>query len=161
MRSVLLAHYGGVVKRLLLLVLLLASACKPSTQEQAGKFCARVKPATPIAQDECTQYYVGLRGAAKECIDDCTANSPDGDAFEGCREACMGRSPSVQDVCLAMKRTDIACVSHYVTMQKTEQKKYGCAARCIVRDKNEAACASACGGMPATPMTNDPMAIPQ
>lgn len=144
-----------------ILVLLLLVSCKPSAQEEAGKFCARVKPATPAAAQECTQYYVGLRGFAKECIDDCTANAPDGDAFEGCRESCMGRSPSVQDVCLALKRTDIGCVSHYVTAQKTDAKKYGCAARCIVRDKNEATCASACGTTAAAPVANDPMNVPQ
>jgi hypothetical protein len=147
------------VKRLLLLVLL--AGCKPSAQEQAGKFCARVKPKTPAAEQECQQYYVGLRGFAKECIDDCTVNAADGDAFEGCREACMGKSTSVQDVCMALKRSDLGCVSHYVTLQKTEQKKYGCTARCIARDKNEAACASACGSTPAPPVANDPMAIPQ
>jgi hypothetical protein len=150
------------VKRLLLLVLpVLLPACKPSAQENAGKFCARVKPATQAAQDACTQYYVGLRGVAKECIDDCTANAPDGDAFEGCRESCMGGSPGVQDVCTALKRTDIGCVGHYVTLQKAEPKKYGCAARCIQRDKNEAACASACGSTVASPAANDPMSIPQ
>jgi hypothetical protein len=139
------------VKRLLLLALLVS--CKPSAQEQAGKFCARVKPPTPAAEQECAQFYVGLRGVAKECIDDCTANTADGDPFEGCRASCMGQSASVQDVCLALKRTDLFCVSHYVTMQKTEGKKYGCTARCIARDKNEASCASACGvaAAPAAP----------
>jgi hypothetical protein len=147
------------VKRLVLLVFL--AACKPSAEEGASKFCARVKPKAPAAQSECTQFYVGLRGVAKECIDDCTTNAADGDAFEGCRESCMGRSPSVQDVCLALKRTDIGCVSHYVTMQKSEGKKYGCAARCIARDKNEDACASACGGTPAPAAVNNPMTLPQ
>lgn len=147
----LLAHYPGVVKRLLLLVLLIG--CKPSAQEQAGKFCARVKPATPAAEAECAQFYAGLRGFAKECIDDCTTTAADGDAFEGCRESCMGRSANVQDVCLALKRTDVMCVTHYVTLQKTDAKKYGCAARCIVRDKNEASCASSCGTTPSPPVT--------
>jgi hypothetical protein len=154
LRVELLAHYAEPVKRLLLLFLLvLLAACKPSAQEQAGKFCARVKPASPAAEDRCTQFYVGLRGVAKECIDDCTATAADGDAFEGCRETCMGQSPSVQDVCLGLKRTDLSCVSHYVTMQKSDGKKYGCAARCIARDKNEASCASACGvaAAPAAP----------
>jgi hypothetical protein len=154
------------VKRLLLLALLvllvlLAGACKPSAQESAGKFCARVKPATPAAEQECAQFYVGLRGVAKECIDDCTTTAADGDAFEGCRASCMGQSPTVQDVCLALKRTDIGCVTHYVTLQKSDAKKYGCTARCIARDKNEGPCASACGGTPATAVANDPMSIPQ
>ena len=116
-----------------------------------------MKPPTPAAEEECAQFYVGLRGVAKECIDDCTTNAADGDAFEGCRASCMGQSPSVQDVCLALKRTDIGCVSHYVTLQKTEAKKYGCAARCIARDKNEAACASACGTTPASAAPPNPM----
>ena len=141
------------MKRLLVLALFAAAACKPSADEGAAKFCDRVKPQTPAAGEQCRSFYVGLRGVAKECIDDCTATAADGDAFEGCRETCMGQSPSVQDVCLALKRTDLFCVSHYVTMQKSEGKKYGCAARCIARDKSEASCASTCGASaaPAAP----------
>jgi hypothetical protein len=149
------------VKRLLVLVLLVSPvACKPSAEEGAGRFCARVKPATPAAQAECAQFYVGLRGVAKECIDDCTVNAADGDAFEGCRASCMGSSPSVQDVCLALERADFGCVSHYVTMQKTEGKKFGCTARCITRDKKEAACATSCNVSPAPSSPSSPSLIP-
>ena len=130
---------------------MVSASCKPSAQEEAGKFCARVKPETPAAQEDCTRFYVGLRGVAKECIDDCTANTADGDAFEGCRAACMGQTAAVQDVCMALKRSDLFCVSHFVTMQKTEGKKYGCTSRCIMRDKNEATCATACGVAAAPP----------
>jgi hypothetical protein len=148
------------VKRLLLLVLLanagFVASCKPSAQEGAQRFCARVKPTAPAEQDACTAHYLGLRGFAKDCIDDCVATAADGDAFEGCRENCLGQSKPVQDVCMALSRTDILCVQHYVSLQKSQGKGYGCAARCIVRDKNEAACASACGvnaapAIPATP----------
>lgn len=137
------------MKRLLPILLLVA--CKPSADEGAARFCDRVKPQTPSAGEQCKSFYVGLRGVAKECIDDCTANTADGDAFEGCRESCMGQTAPVQDVCIALKRTDLLCVSHYVTMQKSEGKKYGCTSRCIMRDKNDATCAASCGTSAAPP----------
>src|SRR5687768_3686711 len=134
----------------------------------------------PTAPDEWRQYSPSPRGGAGAGRGGCTPHGggrgggggggggwggrPPGRA-EGGRRAAGAHAPTgrrrVQDVCMALKRTDIGCVAHYVTMQKAEAKKYGCAARCVSRDKNEAACASTCGSTPAPPFANDPMAIPQ
>jgi hypothetical protein len=62
---------------------------------------------------------------------------------------------------MALKRTDLGCVTHYVTMQKTQAKGYGCAARCIMRDKDDASCARACGVAAVPPPARDPMKLPE
>ncbi|MBX3188623.1 MAG: hypothetical protein KF819_16520 [Labilithrix sp.] len=135
------------------------SACKPSPQEGATQYCAKVEASAggqlaPAQKDQCTRQYLGLGELAKGCVDQCVASAPVGDAFNDCKDDCFGSYPPVLATCIGLTRSDDACVEHYKRLEKNQPKGYACVARCIRR--KAPACSAKCGVPDAPAPPPDP-----